>query len=248
MRAVIFAAGLGSRLGAASEQSPKTLLSFNGRSLLERHLCQLKAVGIEEVILGVGFGAEKIEAELARLDAPRVELVHNPHYREGSVVTLWMLREALSRDGDVVLMDGDVLYDRRMLERLVASPERNLFLLDRDVEAGEEPMKLAIKGDHPVDFRKALDRDHDFYGESVGFFRVEENVALELVDAAKRIIDQDRRGDYMEEAFRDVLLASSPGRFGFEDITGLPWIEIDFAEDMVRANEQILPRLIAEDR
>ena len=248
MRAVIFSAGLGSRLGAASEQSPKTLLSFNGRSLLERHLCQLKAVGIEEVILGIGFGADKFKAELARLDAPRVEFVYNPHYREGSIVTLWMLREALSRGGDVVLMDGDVLYDRRMLERLMASPERNLFLLDRDVEAGEEPMKLAIKSDHPVDFRKTLERDHDFYGESVGFFRVEENVALELVDAAKRIIDEDRRGAYMEEAIRDVLLTSSPGRFGFEDITGLPWIEIDFAEDIIRAHKQILPRLIAEDR
>ncbi|HIM45156.1 MAG TPA: phosphocholine cytidylyltransferase family protein, partial [Alphaproteobacteria bacterium] len=44
------------------------------------------------------------------------------------------------------------------------------------------------------------------------------------------------------------LLASPGERFGFEDITGLPWIEIDFAEDMARAENEILPRLIAEDR
>ena len=45
-----------------------------------------------------------------------------------------------------------------------------------------------------------------------------------------------------------MLLASPPGRFGFEDITGLPWIEIDFAADMARAASEILPRLVAEDR
>ena len=52
----------------------------------------------------------------------------------------------------------------------------------------------------------------------------------------------------MEEAIRNVLLASTKGRFGVEDITGLPWIEIDFAEDIVRAETDILPRLIAADR
>ena len=248
MRAVIFAAGLGSRLGAASEQSPKILLSFGGRSLLERHLTQLAAVGVSEITLGVGYGADQIEAELKRIGAPKVTLVHNPHYREGSVVTLWTLRTAFTGGGDILAMDGDVLYDRRMLERLMASRHSNAFLLDREVEPGEEPMKLAIRDGQPVDFRKTLEREYEFFGESVGFFRFDESAAAELVTAAEAIIAADRRGDYMEEAIRDVLLASPPGRFGFEDVTGLPWIEIDFAADMARATDEILPRLVAEDR
>ncbi len=248
MRAVIFAAGLGSRLGGAAEDMPKVLLRFANRSLLKRHLSQLGALGIEEITLGVGHGAAHIEAELARLNAGNVELVHNPDYHEGSVVTMAVLEGAMTRGGDILLMDGDVLYDRRMLQRLVASPHRNLFLLDRDVEPGEEPMKLAIAAGHPVDFRKTLERTHEYYGESVGFFRFDEATARDLCAAARRIIADGRRGDYMEEAIRDVLLASAKGRFGFEDITGLPWIEIDFTEDMARAENDILPRLIAEDR
>jgi choline kinase len=246
MRAVIFAAGLGSRLGSAAEEMPKILLRFGGRSLLERHLAQLGAVGIDEITLGVGFGAGQISAELERLNAAHVELVHNPHYRDGSVVTLWTLRQAMLRGGDILLMDGDVLYDRRMLERLVTSPRKNLFLLDRDVAPGEEPMKLAIRDGRPVDFRKTLEQSHDFYGESVGFFRFDESVARDLTVAAERIIAAGRRADYMEEAIRDVLLSSPPSRFGFEDVTGLPWIEIDFTEDMARASEKILPRLCDE--
>lgn len=243
MRAVIFAAGLGSRLGPAAEEMPKILLRFGGRSLLERHVNILGGIGVEEIILGVGFGAAKIEAELARVGAAHVELVHNPHYREGSVVTLWMLRHAITRGGEILLMDGDVLYDRRMLEELETSADKNLFLLDREVEPGEEPMKLAIRADRPVDFRKILEQEYDFYGESVGFFRFDEAVARDLTLAAERIIAAGRRSDYMEEAIRDVLLASAPGRFGYADITGLPWIEIDFAEDVARAGEEILPQL-----
>ncbi len=248
MRAVILAAGLGRRLGGAAEGVPKILLSFAGRSLLERHLTMLRAVGIDEVTLGVGHGADLIEAELARLGESGVELVHNPDYREGSVITLSLLGEAMIRGGDILLMDGDVLYDRRMLQRLTESRQKNLFLLDRDIEPGEEPMKLAIRGNQPVDFRKTLEQEYDFYGESVGFFRFDEQVAGELGDAAAEIIAAGRRDDYMEEAIRDVLLASEPGRIGFEDITGLPWIEIDFAEDVERAESDILPRLVAEDR
>ena len=71
MRAVIFAAGLGRRLGEWAPDVPKILLRFGERSLLERHLTQLAAVGVEEITLGVGHGAAHIEAELARLQEVR---------------------------------------------------------------------------------------------------------------------------------------------------------------------------------
>ena len=45
-----------------------------------------------------------------------------------------------------------------------------------------------------------------------------------------------------EQAMRDVILAADA--FGFEDVTGLPWIEIDFPEDLERAHGEILPRLV----
>ena len=251
MRALILAAGLGRRLGTRAEAGPKVLLRFGGRSLLERYLRALRAVGIDEVVLGVGHEAARVAAELARLrpDRPmQISSVLNPDYARGSVVTLWSLRAALTAGGDVVIMDGDVLYDRRMLARLVESRHRNCFLLDRAVEPGDVPMKLAMKDGEPVDFRKIIERPHDFLGESVGFFRLDEAAARDLVAAAKALIDRGQIDDYFEEALRDVLLASPPGRFGVEDITGLPWIEIDFPDDLERAEREILPTLLAEDR
>ena len=244
MRAIILAAGIGKRL---SMDKPKVLLELGGRTLLERHLAILRAIGIEDVTLGVGFAADAVAAELERVARPDVRTVHNPDYTEGSVVTLWTLQRALRAGGDVLLMDGDVLYDRRMLERLTGSQHANCFLLDREVEPGEEPMKLAVKDGRLVDFRKTLQRAHDFYGESVGFFRFGEDTAERVADAARRIVSSGRREEYMEEAIRDVLLDSPSDAFGFEDVTGLPWIEIDFPEDVKRAESEILPALLAED-
>ena len=54
---------------------------------------------------------------------------------------------------------------------------------------------------------------------------------------------QGRSHEPYEETIRDVLLTSPRGKFAFEDITGLPWIEIDFAEDVERAKTEILPQI-----
>jgi choline kinase len=245
MKALILAAGVGQRLGKASTDRPKCLLRFNGRSLLERHLRCLRDLGIEQVVIAVGYQSELICEELNALGASRfATTVYNPDYTQGSIVSLGHLRHALA-EGEVLLMDADVLYDHRLLERLIRTPLPNCFLLDRGLEMGDEPVKLCVRGDHLVEFRKQLGSDltYDLCGESVGFFRFSSAMAARLAQRTVHYLEQGRYGEPYEEAIRDLLLGS-PEAFGFEDITGLPWIEIDFPEDVRRARETILPQLV----
>ena len=138
MRAVMLAAGVGRRLGPQLNHEPKLLLSLGGKTLLRRHLEILDHVGIGELVLVTGYRAGAIEAELAALESPvAVTTVHNPDYTEGSVVSLWCAREALRLGGPVVLMDGDVLYDRRLMARLLAAPGANCFAMDGKFEPGD---------------------------------------------------------------------------------------------------------------
>src|SRR3984957_4113411 len=152
MRAIILAAGRGLRLQQADDrQLPKCLLQFGGMSLLERHLRMLKNVGVEEVVVEVGFRPDRIVAELDPLHwAPRPEIVLNERFELGSVLTVHTVAAALQRGGDVLLMDADVLYDQRMLSALVAGPSSNRVLIDRDFEAGDEPVKLCLRDGVPV--------------------------------------------------------------------------------------------------
>ena len=245
MRAIILAAGAGRRMSFDGQRLPKVMIEFGGKTLLRRHIEILHRCGVDEIAVAVGFRTDLIDAELAAIGAAdAVETIFNADYEQGSIVTLWTAREQLCRGGDVILMDGDVLYDYRIMERLPASRRRNCFLLDRDFEIGDEPTKLCVRDGVIVEFHKVVNVPFDFWGESVGFFRLGEDVARRLVPAAARYLEAGARRELYDEALRDILLGDPPGSFGFEAITGLPWMEIDFMEDVVRATAEVLPRLI----
>ncbi len=239
MDAIMLAAGIGKRLGLV-QQSPKCLIRIGKKSLLQRHIENLQRLGVEHMVLCTGFRAEEIKTEVHRLGADAFcKTVFNPDFEKGSVVSLWQVRAHLKTGADVLLMDADVLYDYRVIERLYNGSQSNLFLLDRDFEAGDEPVKLCIAGSHIVEFRKLINADlsYDFAGESVGFFRFDSALAKRLAERTEHYVDQGLVEQPYEEAIRDLLL-ETPQAFDYSDITGLAWIEIDFPED-VKSAEQI---------
>lgn len=247
MRAIILAAGRGVRLQLpADNQLPKCLLRFGGMSLLERHLRMLKAAGVDEVVLALGFRHELVRAELERLDwLPRPQIVLNMKFELGSVLTVHTAAEAMGRGGDVLLMDADVLYDERILSALVdGNCPVNRLLIDREFEPGDEPVKLCLQAGVPIELRKQLaaDLQFDTIGESIGFFRFTQTGARRLMALVAGYVDSGRAQMPHEEAVRDLIKERSQV-FDIADATGYPWIEIDFPIDVVRATQEVLPRL-----
>jgi choline kinase len=244
MKALLLAAGVGRRLGGASSDLPKALLRFGGKSLLQRHVEILRGFGVTDVTVTVGHRADAVRAELERIGAGSVRTVDNTRYREGSVVSLWSARNVLQTGAPVLLMDADVLYDARLMGRLLTAGHENCFLIDRDIEPGEEPVKLCIRDGTIVDFHKRPQQPHDWHGESIGFFRLAPDVAADLAKRTDDYVTGGRTAFEYEEPMRDMVLAAPAARFGFADVTGLPWVEIDFAEDVERARDEILPKLV----
>ena len=246
MKAIILAAGLGWRLGEQGRKMPKCLLTFGGETLLERHLRILEQIGVTDVHVGVGYQAELIESALKETRTSlTAATVLNERYEQGNVVTLATLAAALTAGEPVLLMDADVLYDARMLNALARSAHENCFLLDRDFEPGAEPVKLCISEGELVEFGKELPADlrYDTIGESIGFFRLSSAMAAQVAAGCERYIERGDTDAMYEAVLRDLLLEASPGVFGYEDVTGLPWIEIDFPEDVRRAEKVIHPAL-----
>lgn len=232
---------MGRRLGG--QDIPKVLLDFGDRTLLERHLSALRRHGVTDIVLTVGHGEDLIRREVERLGlAGSVRFVPNPQYRDGSLVSLWVQRELLRGGSPVLLMDGDVLYDDAILDRLLGAAGENILLVDRNIEPGDEPVKVCFRDRRIVDFRKKPEHAHDWHGESVGFFRFSADTAAALADACDAYMARGQTGVEYEEAIRDLILRE-PNRFAAADVTGLPWTEIDFEQDVVRARDCILPRL-----
>jgi choline kinase len=246
MRAIILAAGLGLRLKQPEPQLPKCLLAFGGHSLLERHLQLLGGAGVEEVVLVLGFHHELVQAQLAHSSAPlRPQIVLNPRFELGSVLSLDSAAAALTAGGDVLVMDADVLYHERIMSALVAGERPvNRILIDRNFEPGAEPVKVCVRNGVPIELRKQPQAglQYDTIGESVGFFRFSEAGARRLAQITGDYVASGRAAMPHEEAVRDMLRAASEP-FEVADVTGAPWIEIDFPADVERAEREILPLL-----
>lgn len=246
MKAIMLAAGVGARLGQGEDYIPKVLLQFGGQTLLQRHVELLRHAGVRELVIAVGHQAEMIDQAIVDLGVGDfVRTILNPFYKRGPITTLWSVRDELTAGEPLILMDADVLYDHRMMPSLINSSAQNCFLMDKNVEPGEEPVKLCMRGDQLVDFHKQPTEAHDYYGEWIGFLKLSAEMAAQVPDATWPYFENEAESVLYEVAIRDLLLADQTGAFGVEDVTGLPWIEIDFMEDVAKAEAEILPQLEA---
>ena len=247
MIAVMLAAGVGSRLfGAECPESPKVLLEFDGKTLLQRHVETLLAAGIERLAVVVGHRKDDVIDALAATAPPGfASWIENPAFREGSVLSMCSARDELASGESVLFMDADVLYHPEVLFRLVRAEPQNCFLFDRHLDADEEPVRLCIRGGEPVDIGKGIAGAFDLVGEWPGFLKLEARIGRRVAGLAQGFADGERRDAPYEDVFRDALNQAAPGTFAYEDISGLPWIEIDFPGDLARARNEILPRIRA---
>ncbi|MGY4363179.1 NDP-sugar pyrophosphorylase family protein [Bradyrhizobium sp. i1.7.7] len=117
-RAVILAAGMGSRLRPYTEFVPKPLVEVNGTPMLHNALHQLSELGAREATIVVGYREEAIEQSCGhRFEEVDIEYVHNPIFdRTGSAYSLWLARNTMLA-GDTVFLEGDVFFEREVLER-----------------------------------------------------------------------------------------------------------------------------------
>jgi choline kinase len=246
MKAVIYAAGKGVRLGT---DRPKVLLEFGGRSLLEWHVARLAAVGVNRLLVVTGFRRELISPMLCRLGEKYDVIIDetvNPYFEEGSALSFHVSLPYLTNAGTtVLLMDGDVLYATAVLRRLIDSNHQTTLLLDRGYSiADDDPVLVPVRNGRPVEFRKQWTGEADLVGESVGFFKIAAADLPLLSDETNQRVSGRHRNESYDEVLRALVLA---GRFEYEDVTGLPWIEIDFPQDIERAKQHVLPLIQRHD-
>jgi choline kinase len=237
MKAIILAAGKGTRLDGAAVK-PKCLVEVGGSTLLNRQLEILRALGINDIVVVIGFGGASIREHCGS----DVSFVENIHFAEtSSLYSLWLAREHLS-EGFVVL-NSDVLFHPQLLANLlVSSRDDALLISDHDLQTnplGDEEMKVKVKDELVVDISKdisPLEAD----GENIGIVKFSAAGAKILVGYMNELIADGAKKDWAPRAFLEYarhhpLHALSTG--------GLPWIEIDFPEDYQRAVSEIYPQI-----
>jgi choline kinase len=167
-KAIILAAGMGKRLKGETQNVPKALVEVHGHSLLELILWNLsRFTGTRSVVLATGhfhgLVEEKIGSEYAGLKIGY--LVNEDYESTNNCYTLWLLREHLA-DG-FLLVNTDVLFDGRILEKAEASSYESFIVVDVLRILDEEDMKVRLENSRIVEISKELDPALS-HGEYIG--------------------------------------------------------------------------------
>lgn len=244
MRAIILAAGVGSRLTPHTDSTQKCLLEIGGKPLLRRYLEVLAAMGIPEAVLVVGHLKEQVAAEVAQAPASiAVRLIENRQFIRGGMLSLWLARQDF--DDEVLIMDADVLFPQELLARLLASPDANAIAVDEQFQDTGEESKVLCEDGWVVEVARNIGQDAHPRGEAVGMLRLSAEAAEVLRGILDELVESGKDSADYQDAIRDLAVEVP---IGVVEVGDLPWIGIDVEEDLIRARQQILPQIERLDR
>ncbi len=238
MKAVLLAAGRGTRLEPITNDIPKCLVPVDGIPLVDRMIDHLAAVDIDEVIVVTGHLHEVLENHLAASERPlarAAKTVFNERFHDwGNFYSLLVAKDAIAGDSFIKL-DADVLLDRGILPALLAADGPAVLTIDKRDDLGEEEMKARVNdAGRIVELTKLMDPKAAI-GESIGVERIDAEIADQVFDQLGKMIDAGETDDYYERAYQRMMDLGV--EFGHADITSANWYEIDNHEDLERAHE-----------
>lgn len=236
MKAIILNAGKGGRLGALTDDRPKCLVQAGGRPILDFQLDALRQSGVHELVMVVGYRADMIVEHLKRYPEFSVTWIDNPDYTAtNTAYSLWLARQEMT--GDFLYLNGDVLFHPELIRRLAAAPAANPLAVERK-PCGDEEVKVLLSGTRISAIGKEI-QPAAAYGEFIGVARFDGALGPLFSATLTEVIERDQLlKNYFETAV-DRMLAKA--RFTALDISDLPCIEIDFPEDLARADAVVLP-------
>jgi choline kinase len=239
MKAIILSAGQGSRLLPLTLDRPKCLLPIGPYTLLEWQVRAIAAAGIAEIAVVIGFQAEMMEAELARLAGIArlpIKPIFNPFYKVAdNTGSCWLARQEMA--GDFLLVNGDTLFERALLAKVLGSPANPITVtVDRKPAYDEDDMKVQEKDGRLLAIGKKLPLD-TVNAESIGmllFRGAGPQMFREAVEATMRTPDGAKIW------YLQVIHALAQRQaIATTDIAGLQWGEVDFPPDLDSVREMV---------
>jgi choline kinase len=230
MQVVLLAAGLGSRLGALTEEVPKALIEVAGEPLLGHAIGFAQRLEPREILVVGGFGFEAVTATVARRGWP-VTLLQNPAFRDGNLVSLMTARPRI--DDELLLMNVDHIY-RGPIAELVRPPASEVTaFVDRDRQLGADDMKVAQDGEGRI--RSISKTLAVFDCGYVGMTKVPAEALPRYWAAADAALAAAGRAIHVERVLAQLAESGTPPHC--RDVSGIGWLEVDLPEERDRAEE-----------
>lgn len=237
MKAIILAAGMGSRIRPMTDNCPKCLLKVGGKTILEMMLSHIQSCGINEAVFVLGYLQDQIR-DYVKTAFPELDATYlvNDDYSTTNTGYSLMLALRETKDSAFVKFDADVVFDAEILRRLIDSEHKNCLCIDKNIQLDAEEIKVTVEGGNKVVKVSKSVRPVDAVGESIGIEKINgHTAALLLAELQKNMEDVENHQNYYEDAYERLIAKNVP--FHALDISGLRWTEIDTHEDFAMAEK-----------
>lgn len=237
-KAVILAAGFGSRLRPLTDLRPKPLVEVNGTPILHNALRNLEAVGVEEVTIVVGYRKDAIQYSCgSRFGQLEINYVESAVFdRTGSAYSLWLARDTLL-SGDCYLLEGDVFFELDALRYLTMGDTANVAAV-APFDASMEGSAVVLSDNGYIAEVRLKQTAANLAPEGPTLFKTLNLIRFSGADLRSTIIPvlDDMVGSGAVKAYTEELLAHLIARHGLQLAAArcddLKWYEIDSADDL----------------
>lgn len=239
MKAVILAAGMGSRIKPMSNNRPKCLLKVGDVTILELMISNIQDNRINEIIFVLGYLQAQIkdfvEEKFPQLNA---RFVTNDKYAQTNTGYSLMVALDLIGGAPFIKFDADVVFDKKILAKLIESELANCLCVDKNGKLDAEEIKVIVDDDNRIRKVNKSIRLRDAAGESIGIEKIDAGTSTLLFEELHTMMaDSINHQAYYEAAYERLINKNVP--FYALDITGLNWVDVDTTEDF-RAAAKIL--------
>ena len=230
MKALILASGIGRRLQPLTNDKPKPLLKIGDKTILDYQIDNLIGCNITNLIITTGPFEDKIKKHVKE-KYPEIEVsyVNNPKYKTTNYIySMWLTKELI--DDDIILLHGDLLFDEKLLERLINENCGNCVLVNRKMKAPEKDFKAVIENDRVIKIGVEFSGENAFF--SAPLYKFSKLDFLYWLDEIEKFIEKGDVKSYAEGAFNKISdrIILRPLYFDDELCT-----EIDMMEDLEMA-------------
>lgn len=231
MKAVILAAGMGTRLRPITDSVPKCMVKVHGVTIIENQINNLLDNGINEILVIGGYKYDILKDHVSKL-SDDVRIINNKEYAvTNNMYSLNMAKEFVDNE-DFLLLNGDVFFEGEIIDRLINDSEPNMIVCD-DGRYIEESMKIIIKNGRIASISKQIIPE-DAYGVTIDIYKFSSDASKKLFDTIHKIIFEDKNVNSWSEVAIDKIL---------KHVYFVPlniknkWVEIDNHEDLAEAEK-----------
>lgn len=238
MQAIILAAGLSKRLRPLTDNTPKCLLKVGGKTILEMTIDNVLKSGVRDFVMVTGYRENMIKDFISQKypDLSIKYITNSDYENNNNSYSLWMTKDYIS--GDCILLDSDILFDFRIISKLLESEHSDCLAVNTNHLLGVEEIKVIVDSTNKIlHIGKELDPSNSF-GESIGIEKFSHEFFRALgVVLERKIVKEKNVNEFYEKSFQE-LYDSGNAMFAI-DVSEYKSMEIDFPEDLQRAGEEI---------